>query len=556
MIRDTIEKAVREALTALGAPDVPFSIDYPPREAGADYATNAALAAAKALGKPPREVAEKLLSKLSSFDGVEKIEAAGPGFLNFTLRRKAFTDAVKEARSKEWGRNALYAGEKILLEYTSPNLFKPLHIGNLVGNILGESLARLLERSGAEVTRLNYPSDIGLTVAKGVWGLWKNNLSPADIAELGKAYVAGNEAYENDAATKTEIEDINRALYEDSNPAWSALRREGIETSRRHLDELCERLGTTFDKEFFESRSGPLGRDIVKEHIGPVFEESDGAVIYRGEQDGLHTRVFLNSQGLPTYEAKELGLFKLKSDTFPAFDISVTITGSEQRDFFAVVFAAIKKVFPDRTKGRELRHIANGFLKLTTGKMSSRKGNVITGESLLEDLRNDSRARMGERELKNPKATADAVAVGAVKYAVLKQGSGKDIVFDPQESLSLEGDSGPYVQYAHTRCFSILRKAKEGGVAPDASKPTSEAPLVEKLLLRFPDAVARAALEYEPHYVAQYLLLLASAFNSWYAAEHVLGTPEAPYKLAVVDAVRNTLESGLFLLGIKAPEEM
>ncbi len=531
-------------------------MEYPPAEAHAEYATNAALAAAKTLGKPPRDVAEELLSKLSSIEGVEKTEIAGPGFLNFTLARGTHTEAVEAARGKEWGKNASLRGKTMLLEYTSPNLFKPLHIGNLIGNILGESLARLLEASGADVKRLNYPSDIGLTVAKGVWGLAAHKLDPADITELGKAYVAGNTAYETEPAAKKEIEEINRALYENSNTEYSALRARGIETSRRHLDELCGRLGTKFDAEFFESQSGPIGRDIVREHTGEVFEESDGAVVYRGEQDGLHTRVFLNSQGLPTYEAKEVGLFKLKSEAYPRFAVSITVTGSEQKGFFEVVFAAIRKTFPKETEGKDLRHIANGFLRLTTGKMSSRKGNVITGESLLSDLREESRARMGSRELQDPQAVADAVAVGAIKYAVLRQGSGKDIVFDPQQSLSLEGDSGPYIQYAHMRATSILRKAREEGTQADTGSPTAAAPAVEKLLVRFPEVVRRAAGEYEPHYVAQYLLELAGAFNSWYAAERVLGTLEAPYKLSLVEAVGSTLKRGLQLLGIQAPEEM
>src|SRR5262249_35802604 len=160
---------------------------------------------------------------------------------------------------------------------------------------------------------------------------------------------------------------------------------------------------------------------------------------YKGE----HTRVFLNSQGLPTYEAKEVGLFKLKSDAYPSFDISITVTGKEQQDFFRIVFDAIRKLFPGKTDGKDLLHIPTSFLKLTTGKMSSRLGNVITGESLLAEVTETARNR-------------EDVAVGALKYTVLKQGSGKDIVFDPEKSLSLEGDSGPYVQYALVRARSLI----------------------------------------------------------------------------------------------------
>ncbi len=309
-----IEKAIAAALGELGAGAVSFTVERPGSMDHGDYATNAALAAAKALKKNPKDVAGELADKLGHIDGIEKAEIAGAGFINFFISREAIAKEVSHAaQDAQWGGNDLYKGKTVMVEYTSPNLFKPLHIGNLIGNILGESVARILEQSSAKVKRLNYPSDIGLTIAKGVWGLQKLKLDPADIAQLGKAYVAGNEAHENDEASKKEIEQINKALYENSNAKWTGLREKGIATSLRHLHELCERLGTKFDTEFFESQSGPVGAEVVRAHIGSVFQESEGATIFRGEDVGLHTRVFLNSQGLPTYEAKEVGLFELKS---------------------------------------------------------------------------------------------------------------------------------------------------------------------------------------------------------------------------------------------------
>jgi arginyl-tRNA synthetase len=277
----------------------------------------------------------------------------------------------------------------------------------------------------------------------------------------------------------------------------------------------------------------------VRKNTGPVFEESEGAVIYKG----AHTRVFLNSAGLPTYEAKELGLFKLKSQAFSTFDASYTVTGSEQKDFFTVVFDAVRKVFPKETAGKEIAHIANGFLRLTTGKMSSRLGNVITGESLIEDLTAAARNR-------------EDVAVGAIKYAVLKQGSGKDIIFDPEKSLSLEGDSGPYVQYAHTRALSLMREAEKAGIKPGTGDAPATVNTVERLLIHFPDTVARAAKELEPHHVTTYVTELASAFNSWYASERVIGGANPHYGLLLTQAVEKTLARGLQVLGIPAPEQM
>ncbi|MEK7109188.1 MAG: arginine--tRNA ligase [Patescibacteria group bacterium] len=519
MIRERIEQAIRAAV----GENVPFVVERPRALAHGDYATNAALVAKV----DPGELAAKL-----KIEGVEKVEVAGK-FINFYLSRAALVP--KEEKVPQ-----LNAGKTILVEYTSPNLFKPLHIGNLVSNILGESVARLLERTGARVMRINFPSDIGLTVAKGVWGLQKLSLDPGDIAQLGRAYVAGTEAYEG--AAKKEIEAVNKALYENSDPALSSLRAQGIETSRKHLDGLCARLGSKFDKEFFESESGPIGRELVRANMGTVFEESDGAVVYRGEQDGLHTRVFLNSVGLPTYEAKDLGLLKLKLDTYPDFDITITDTGPEQTEYFKVLYAAARKVFP-QLKNKTLGHIAHGYLKLSSGKMSSRLGNVITGESLLDDV---TLAARGKEE----------VAVGALKYMVLKSGNGRDIIFDPEKSLSLEGDSGPYLQYARVRAGSLLTKIKEAGLSAGTEDMPTEASALERVLVHYTDAVARAAKELEPHYLTTFLTELAAAFNSWYASERVIGGKYPEYGAFLTAAVERTLREGLETLGIPVPEEM
>ena len=519
MVRSDIEVAIKNALTSLGVGETAFVVERPANMAHGDYSTNAAMVA--------RVDAQELASKLH-IEGVERVVVVGK-FINFFLSYEAIVSHKQDIPQ-------VYAHKKVLVEYTSPNLFKPLHIGNLIGNILGESIARLLEATGAEVKRLNYPSDIGLTIAKGVWGLYELGLNPEDIAELGKAYVAGNEAYESGEA-KEKIEEINKTLYEGSDPHLNALRKNGIMTSLQHLHELCEKLGTKkFDKEIFESESGPVGQKIVREHVGEVFEESEGAIVYKGE----HTRVFLTSQSLPTYEAKEVGLFELKTKEYPDFDISLTVTGKEQQDFFRVVFDAIRKLFPDKTAGKTLEHIPTSFLRLTTGKMSSRKGNVITGESLLEDLTRAARGR-------------EDVAVGAIKYAVLKSGSTKDILFDPEKSLSLEGDSGPYLQYALVRARSLIRKAKEAEVIEGVGKTST----LERTLLHFPEVVERAARELEPHHVATYLTELAATFNSWYANERVIIDGKvSSHALCLVGAVERILAKGLQVLGIPTPEEM
>ncbi len=550
-IRGTLKAHLAKALAQCGVDAADVIIEHPAELSHGDYATGAALQYAKQAGVSPRALAEKIVAALGTVEGVSKIDIAGPGFINFHLAPAALAASIEEARTEDmWGNNALLSGQQVLIEYTSPNLFKPLHIGNLVGNVIGESLARLMQFSGADVKRVNYPSDIGLTVAKGVWGLKKTGGDPTDIAALGDAYRMGNDAYENDSTAKLEIESINKKLYENTDAELSSLRERGVATSRSHLDALCEKLGTTFDFELYESEAAPVGREIVLSNSG-IFPESEGARVFHGS----HTRVFINSQGLPTYEAKDLGNFVLKQKKYPDWSAYVVVTGVEQKEYFKVLYEAIGAVFPE-TKDRELRHIANGFLTLTTGKMSSRLGNVLTGESLFADLAESAKERASESRAENMELLAEQIGVAAIKYEVLKQGTGKNIVFDRERALSFEGDSGPYLQYTYARTNAILAKATESGVVAEVNKQLIPDD-VTKLLPHFPEIVERAAQEYEPHLVTTYLIELAAAFNSWYGREQILdGTPAAAHKVALTDAVRRTLKNGLWILGIPAPERM
>lgn len=547
MTSDRIRTALRQAAHALGIESEPV-LEFPADIEHGDFATSLALAGAKVTGMKPLDLAQKIVSALGSIEGVAKIEIAGPGFINFTLSRDHIASVI-ESIDDSWGKGTYAKDERTLIEYTSPNLFKPLHIGNLMANIVGESVSRLIEWGSANVKRVNYPSDIGLTVAKGVWGVLTKGYDPRNINELGLAYRDGSTAYEEDEEAKKEIDSINKRLYE-GDPEVTPIREAGIETSLARIREICALLGTRFDIEIFESQAGEMGRDLVRENVGPIFKESDGAIIFPGEEYGLHTRVFVNSLGLPTYEAKDLALAKLKFDIVP-FDRSITVTGAEQKEYFRVLIKAIELVFPQMAG--KIVHIGNGFLSLTTGKMSSRKGNVLTGESVLEGVRERVLAIMQERHAgEDNSVIANQVAVAAIKYAVLKQRTGKNIIFDQEASLSFDGDSGPYLQYSYVRAKRVLEKAPSEG----AGSAPSEATALERLIARFPAIVERAAIEYEPHYITNYLVDLASRFNSWYAAERIIGSPHEAYHLAVTRAFATTMKNGLWLIGIEAPERM
>jgi len=552
-----LHTAITDTLKDLGLEEVDFSIEHPADASHGNYSSNVAMILAQKVGKSPRDVAAQIVEKMEgAIEHVDYIEIAGPGFINFFLSRDFFVQELGHMQGGTW-KSTDMEGETILFEYTSPNLFKPLHIGNLVGNIIGESITRLFENAGADVKRINYPSDIGLTVAKGVWGLKKIGGNPDSIADLGEAYKEGNEAYE-DGSAKEDIEAVNRALYAESDAKLHDLRMRGIKTSRTHLKELLRALGTSFDLVVFESEASPVGQKTVEDHVADgIFEESDGAVVFKGERHGLHTRVFLNSQGLPTYEAKDVGNFILKQRAYPGWTQSIVVTGGEQREYFKVIIAALRELFPE-AKDKVLAHIPTGFLTLTTGKMSSRKGNVLTGEELIADVRKEAAKRAKESRAEDTEKLSEQIAVAALKYQILRQKVGSDIVFDKERALSFEGDSGPYLQYTHARTCSVLQKAKEVGVEPSLQHAPETTYSLEHLLYQYVEVVAEATAEKEPHRIVGYLTELAGAFNTFYAQEKIADASDeyAPYKAALAEAVKVTLKNGLHLLGIEAPEQM
>jgi len=546
-IIDDIRQSLKNALSQAGVSSENIKLEHTENLEHGDYATSVALAYAKQLQMNPRALAEKIVASLGSIDGVAKIEIAGPGFINFTLENSCVYETLK--RDDSWGKNSLLSGKKIMVEYTDPNPFKVFHIGHLMSNAIGESIARLHEAMGARVIRANYQGDVGPHVAKAIYGLLQKGLEMPTIEELGAAYVAGDQAYESGA--KEEIDRVNKAVYERTDEKINALYDYGRKISLEHFEELYEMLGTKFDHYFFESVTGPRGLEIVKKHPD-VFPQSEGATIFKGEEHGFHTRVFVNKLGLPTYEAKDLGLAVQKKET-AQFNRSITITAQEQADYFKVVLKALELVHPE-WKG-DFTHVSHGMMRFAEGKMSSRKGNVITGESLLENLKEVALERSSDSRADNIEKLAEQVAVAAVKFQILRGGTSKDIIFDRERALSVEGDSGPYLQYAYARTCAILEKAGAANVTPAFDSSQSNA--LARLLIRFPDIVARAQEELQPHHVANYLISIAAAFNSWYAQEQILdGTLQAAHKVALTDAVRITLKNGLWLLGIPAPEKM
>ncbi len=542
-MQDKIKEIIQSALKNLGIKeDVDFAIEHPEDIKNGDYSSNVAMVLAKKLETNPKELAEKIVMTLRQAQGgfpeIQEIQVAGPGFINFHLSKEFFADSVKKiTENGNFGASDIFSGRKFFIEHTQPNPFKEFHIGHLMNNAIGEAVVRLVKVCGGEVKAATYHGDKGLHVAKAVWYLLKHS------GNFIVAYANGHKAYEEDESARKEIIEINKKIYDGTDSQINLLFEAGRESSFEYFESIYKKLDSHFDHHFLESEAGEIGQKLVLENLGKVFKESEGAVVFEGEKFGLHTRVFLNSEKLPTYEAKEVGLAKIKKDLF-AYDQSITITANEQDAFFDVTEVAIGEVFPE-LKGK-LKHLSHGMLRLPTGKMSSRTGDVITAESLINLLK--EKVKGDER-----------VAIGAIKYMILRQAVGGDIIFDIEKSVSTEGDSGVYLQYSYARANSILEKAKENKISAEVGLPQDwQVMEVERLLYRFPEVVLRAGEEFAPHYIASYLVELARAYNSFYGKEQIVNSedPSSPYKVALSHAFATVMKNGLTVLGIPVLEKM
>lgn len=561
VMEETLKKAIHEALVAEGVGDTVFALEWPADLVHGDFATNAALASAKALGRSPREVADALAPRIGASLGAvaASVTVAGPGFINITLAPSAAMELLRTAltRPGEWGVGSARAGERVVFEYSCPNTFKEMHVGHLMSTVIGESASRLIENQGARVLRDTYGGDVGPHVAKALWALKRKGVTePESAEEIGDAYAQGSRAYEESETAKAEIDALNTSLYQalakeesdktEEDRALLELWRKGRDVSLEAHKAVWDALGTSFDYVLHETETAPIGtQEVLAGLERGIFKLSEGAVIYDGEAKGLHTLVFITSRGTPTYEAKDVGLAFLKEERLGPLDYSYITTAAEQSGHFAVFLAALEDLAPELA--HKTKHIPHGFLRLTEGKMSSREGNVITGASLIASLIEKA------SEKNDDPFVAHAVAIGAIKYMILRQSAGSDIIFDPEKSLSLDGDSGPYLQYALVRAKSIL--AQPGADESLLENPESLSDL-ERLLTRFPEVTRRAEELRAPHVVAQYLTQLAGQWNSFYAANRIIGSENEAHLRGVARAFATTMERGLTLLAIPVPERM
>ena len=535
-----------------------------------DFSTNIALVSVQSTPSTnPRELAEQIVGILKQNEEInrvfEKIEVAGSGFINFYLSNNYLASSLTKfvQQGKFESLSNINNNQKTIIEFGDPNPFKEIHIGHLRNFCIGESFCRLLESQGTTVTRANYQGDVGLHVAKAMWGLLKREEEFLDSGKsedekvkiLAQSYVEGATEFENNETAKADIIEINKRIYGDD-ASLHQLWEEGRKVSLEHFEDLYKRIGVRYDKYFFESVTAKKGKEIVLSHIADgVFEKDEGAVVYRGEKDGLHTRVFLTSQEYATYEGKDLALAILKKED-GEYDRSVILTGNEQLEYFQVMLAALKRIDPEVAS--KTSHFTFGHVKLKEGKMSSRTGDVISANWLIDEAIKRVRAQFNDMD----PLTSEKVGIAAVKYSMLKFSIPSDIHFSFEESITLEGNSGPYLQYAYVRTQSVLQKL--GDISQESKSELlnsnfqlqNEETDLLRFLTQYPYHVEKAATEFAPNLLCNYLFELAQKFNLFYQKCKIIGDTNESFRLELTRGVGAVLQNGLHLLGIETVEKM
>lgn len=513
-----------------------------------DYATNVALQLAKPLARNSREIAEELASALRETDEFENVEVAGPGFINITLSGPVLLGMInQEPKPKR-------TGQVIVIETNNPNPFKAMHIGHGFNAILGDTIANLLAVSGAKVHRVSYHGDVGLHVGRSMYSLLKfadgdfSRIENIPVAErntfMSKMYAEGSKAYKQSDEAKSEIIQLAERSFMPSEDLYGKIYELCKTWSFEQIDEIVKRLGNVpIEQRFLESVADVRGVTTVRANVPKVFQESNGALMFKGSEHGSFDNVFVASNGRGLYAARDLGLMQLKDEAYNP-DHSYIVTAEEQKDYFKGVIAAAGLVWPDK-QGSTI-NISTGTVKLSTGKMSSRDGDVVEIAWLFDQFAKAIAERGGE--------PTDEVVAGALRYQFLRVRIGSDVVFDINEAVSITGNTGSYLQYAHARARSILTKSNT-----KFSRPTDirieDRELVRKLG-EYHEVVNRATELLEPHHICNYLFELAQEFNRYYEKNQVVGSDLEQHRASLVALYADTLKAGLTILGIVAPSQM
>ncbi|NTU47188.1 arginine--tRNA ligase [Candidatus Roizmanbacteria bacterium] len=594
MIKEQIQAMLFEALTKLGYPTETIQIDQPTQMEFGDYSSNIAMQLAKALKKNPLEIAKQIAERIGTNENVESVTVLPPGFINFKLSARVLRNELHTILTKKeaYGTKNVSNQRHAVVEYSSPNIAKPFTIGHLRSTIIGNAIANLLEATGWDIKRDNHVGDWGTQFGKQIYAIehWGNleELEKSDrpVKLLVELYVK----FHQEAELHPEIEDEARAYFkklENGDAEMRNMWQKCIEWSWKEFDSLYQRLGVHFTENagrgygesFFEDKMAAVIQELESKNL---LKESQGAKLVFFENDNPPPLMILKKDGATLYATRDLATDKFRLETYGSDIKIINEVGAEQALYFQQLFKTEELL--GWIKPGQRVHIKHGLYRFKDQKMSTRKGNTIWLEDVLDEAVKRAYAlRQHENEFDGPEVVthnvkispaarkhnlgfatplnnSEKIAIGAIKWNDLKKTSAQDVVFDWDEILNMQGNSGPYLQYAYVRCRSIIQKMAEvqsGTISPEAVFDESEQRLM-RTLLHYPEVVTKAAESYAPHVVCTYLFELAQTFNLFYQNSPILKAEpqKQSLRLALTEATSHILKNGLYLLGIETVEKM
>jgi len=545
----------------------------------------------KSLRKPPVEIGNTLGQYLLEKSGVVSKFNVVQGFLNLSIAESAWIEALNTlALDPNFGFSAPN-GQSVMVEFSSPNTNKPLHLGHLRNNFLGDSVSRILKANGYDVIKSCLVNDRGIHICKSMLAYAKlgNGETPESSGLkgdhlIGKYYVLFDKEYKRqieallaEGKTKEEAEkkapwmlEAQQLLlkWEQSDAETIALWKQMNEWVYAGFNDTYQKIGVSFDKTYYESNTYLLGKDAVDEGLakGVFFQKPDNSVWIDLSAEGLDEKLVLRGDGTSVYMTQDLGTTDLKFADFHT-DKSIWVVGNEQDYHFQVLFAILKRL--GRAYADGCYHLSYGMVDLPSGKMKSREGTVVDADELVAEVtaaaaeEGNAKGKIDDFSESEKQKLFSMLGLGALKYYLLKVDPQKRMLFNPAESVELHGHTGPFIQYTHARTRSVLRKAVQMGV--EWSKPAATVPLTDSekevifCLTQFPERVADAARNYSPALISQYAYELAKAYNTFYAEVSILQEPNADAqqaRLLLSQAVADGIQKAMGLLGIEVPERM
>lgn len=570
MLADSISQKIQKTVQELFSLHADISLSHPENTDFGDYASSIALQLSKELKKNPMEIAEQIAGAIDKGDVIEKIDVAKPGFINIFLTKSALVNEMSPLQKidpKTKNFLTIHAGKEAIVEYSSPNIAKPFTVGHLRSTIIGDAVANLLEATGYKVYRDNHLGDWGTQFGKQIFAIkhiGENNeemieRSERPINELVKLYVKFHDEAEKDPSIEEKAREYFKKL-EEGDPEMRRLWQRCIEWSFKEFDLIYKKLGVHFTENngrgygesFFEDKMDVVLKELESKLSEHYCENKNAKLMYFPE-DIYPPLMIIKQDGATLYSTRDLATDNFRKDHYPHVSLIINEVGAEQSLYFQQLYE-IEQMLGWYKKGQRV-HVKHGLFRFKDMKMSTRKGNVIW----LEDVLKEAYDRALKLQKNSTADIADPVSIGALKWNDLKRSSHLDIVFDWDEILNMQGNSGPYMQYAYVRTKSILNKAQNSDMTSfnlDALNP-DDLKMVRKLAM-YSEVIISAAEQYAPHFLTAYLFELAQHFSSFYEHNKVLDEDPAirSNRLLITKTTANVIAHGLSLLGIQTVEKM